>query len=131
MKEVIFKEKYHLMVKEIMKDDIKFVSVADFIDYFKARVTEHPVAGFIAVFDHYAHTKALLTEGTIDESILDARHIVFCFGKALESPLVMGMRPRSIGISELSDRFVIAFQQAPKALANEAMESWVKGLADC
>jgi lipase chaperone LimK len=130
MKEVIVKEKYHLMVKDIMKDDIGFSKVTDFIDYFKSRIAEHPVAVFIAVFDHYAHTRSL-EEGKVEESILDARHIIFCFGKALESPLVMGMRPRSIGISELSDRFVIAFQQAPKAMANEAMELWVKGLDNC
>jgi len=127
MKEVIFKEKYHLMIKEIMKDDIKFNRVADFIDYFRTKVKEHPVAAFIGTFDHYSHTKGL-KDGQVDAAILDAQHIVFCFGKALESPEVMGVRPRSIGVSELSDRFVIAFQEAPKALANDAMGAWVKGL---
>jgi hypothetical protein len=130
MKEVIFKEKFHLMVKEIMKDDIKFTKVADFIDYLKTKITAHPVAAFIGTFDHYSHTKGLEV-GHIDESILDARHIIFCFGKELESPLVMGMRPRSIGVTELSDRFVISIQEAPKALANDAMKAWIADLDNC
>jgi hypothetical protein len=129
MKEIIFKEKYNLVVKEIMKKDIKFSRVADFIDYFRTKVKEHPVTAFIGVFDHYSHTKGL-KDGQVDAAILDAQHIVFCFGKALESPLVMGVRPRSIGVSELADRFVIAFQEAPKALANDAMRAWIEELAN-
>ncbi len=127
MKEVLFKEKYNLMIKEFMKTDIKFTNVADFIDYFTAKVEEHPVTTFIATFDHYSHTKGL-KEGHVDDAILAAQHIIFCFGKDLESPLVMGIRPRSIGITELSDRFVISFQEAPKALANVTMQSWVNNL---
>ena len=127
MKEILFKDKYHLLVKEIMKNEIKFTKVADFIDYFTTKIVAHPVAAYIGTFDHYSHTKGLEV-GHVDESILAARHIIFCFGKELESPLVMGMRPRSIGIAELADRFVISLQEAPKELANDAMKSWIAGL---
>ncbi len=127
MRRVLFKERYHLVVSEIMKEGSGFASVDDMVDFFRARIEAHPVAVFIAVFDHYAHTRGFGEDG-VDSAIIGAKHVVFCFGKELESPLVMGVRPRSIGIAELADRFVVSFQEAPKAVAREAMESWIMEL---
>jgi hypothetical protein len=41
---------------------------------------------------------------------------------------MLSVRPRSIGIAEYEDRFVISFLEAPMPLANTAMESWVKAI---
>jgi hypothetical protein len=41
----------------------------------------------------------------------------------------MAVRPRSIGVVEKADRFVVPFLEAPMPLANAAMEGWVKALA--
>jgi hypothetical protein len=41
----------------------------------------------------------------------------------------MAVRPRSIGVVEKADRFVITFLEAPMPLANAAMDGWVKARA--
>ncbi len=38
----------------------------------------------------------------------------------------MSVRPRSIGVTEFADKFVVNFMEAPNPIANEAMDSWVK-----
>lgn len=40
----------------------------------------------------------------------------------------MAVRPRSIGIAETAEGLVISFMEAPMALANDAMEAWIKGV---
>lgn len=40
----------------------------------------------------------------------------------------MAVRPRSIGVVDLGDRFVVTFMEAPMPPANEAMEAWAKSL---
>jgi hypothetical protein len=42
----------------------------------------------------------------------------------------MAVRPRSIGVTEYADRFVINFLEPPMPPATEAMEAWVRGLRD-
>ena len=69
-----------------------------------------------------------LSEGKVAEGILAAKNIICCFGKVLPKPEVLAVRPRSIGVAEYKDRFVISFMEAPNPDANKAMESWVKGL---
>jgi hypothetical protein len=40
----------------------------------------------------------------------------------------MAVRPRSNGVVEQTDRFVISFLEAPMPLANNVMEAWVKAI---
>lgn len=129
MKQSLFQEKYPIFTLELPKSETSCRTVDDIIARLKANIEAHPVARFIAVFDHYAHTKAL-PGGEIAPGICDARNIVFCFGTLLPSPAVMAVRPRSIGVTELADRFVVNFMEAPMPLANTAMEEWAKGLKD-
>jgi hypothetical protein len=42
----------------------------------------------------------------------------------------MATRPKSIGVVELADRFVITFLEAPMPMANSIMESWVMSIGD-
>ena len=120
-------EKYPLYSLQVEKSETGKQSVEEIIEYFRQRIDEHPIARFIAVFDHYSHTRGL-EEGFIDEEILDARDIIFCFGLAIPTPEVMAVRPRSIGIVERENDFVISFMEAPMPMANSAMESWARGL---
>jgi len=87
------------------------------------------VVTYIGEFDHYAHTSSL-PDGEIAEDIIAARNIIFCFGIKLPEPTVMAVRPRSIGVTEYKDRFVINFLEPPMPMATEAMENWVKSLKD-
>ncbi len=126
MKKTIFMDKYPVYTLELDKSEVAQQNVLQIIEYFQNKIEVHPIAKFIAVFDHYAHTKAL--NGDIDESILDAKNVVFCFGPAIPNTKILAARPRSIGIAELKDKFVIEFLEAPKEQLHDLMESWAKGL---
>ncbi|MEA3274847.1 MAG: hypothetical protein U9Q81_06055 [Pseudomonadota bacterium] len=129
MKQTLLQEKYPIYSLEIDRAETSYRSVDEIIAYFKARIDAHRAARFIAVFDHYAHTSAL-PEGQIGEGILAAKNIVFCFGIALPDPHALSVRPRSIGVAETSEGFLVTFMEAPMPVANAAMEDWAKGLRD-
>lgn len=128
MKQTLLQEKYPVFVAEIGKDETTRQSVDDVVAYLKARIDEKEKVQFIGVFDHYAHTKGI--GGEINPDIRAAVDVIFCFGFALPNPQVLAVRPRSIGVADMGDRFIVSFLEAPMKPANEAMEAWVKGLRD-
>jgi hypothetical protein len=125
MKQTFFQEKYPVFYLEIPKSETTFKTVDEIIAFLKEKVDEHKVAQFIGLFDHYSHTQAI-PEGEIDPEIKAAKHIIFCFGIKLPTPRAMAVRPRSIGVCELENEFVIDFLEAPMPMANAAMEQWAK-----
>ena len=127
MKQTTLMEKYPIVELEIAKNEIKYQSVDDIIEYFKDKIDIHPVVAFIAIFDHYAHTKSL-SDGMLSPNILAAKNIIFCFGKELPKPQVMSIIPRSIGVADTGDSFIISFMEAPNPQAQETMMSWTKEL---
>ena len=127
MQYTLFMDKYPTHHFDLLKAETACKSVDDIIAFFSAKVEADPRAGFIAEFDHYAHTRAL-PDGEIAASIHAAKHLVFCFGIKLPSALAMAPRPRSIGVCELDDRFTIAFLEAPNPAMNATMQEWVKEL---
>ncbi|MCG5539567.1 DUF6858 family protein, partial [Halorhodospira sp. 9622] len=86
-------------------------------------------AAYIATFDHYAHTQSL-PDGEIADEIEDAKNVIFCVGRRLPMALAPALRPRSIGVVELPDRFVVSFMESPMPLANELMTQWLHELAE-
>lgn len=126
MKQTLLQEKYPLFVAEIDKNETTCARVEDIVDHLKARIAEKDKVVFIGVFDHYAHTKNI--GGEINPDIQAAVDVIFCFGFALPNPQVLAVRPRSIGVADMGDRFVVSFLEAPMKPANDAMEAWVKGL---
>jgi len=129
MKQITVMEKYPVFTLEIAKDETMLKSVDEILAFLKEKIEAHPVAVYISVFDHYSHT-ASLQVGSIAEDIKDAKNIICCFGKSLLKAEVLAVRPRSIGIAEMSDGFVISFLEAPNPDANTTMESWVKSIAN-
>ncbi len=129
MKQTLLLEKYPVFSLEIERTETSLRSVDEIADYFKAQIEAHKSARFIAVFDHFAHTKSL-PDGSVSEEILAAKNVIFCFGIALPAPHVLGLRPRSIGVAETTEGFLITFMEAPMPIANAAMEDWSKGLKD-
>lgn len=127
MKQSILMERYPIFDLELPKGETTMKNVDDIIAYLHAKVEAHPVAAYIGTFDHFAHTKAL-PEGKIAPEIVDAKLIVFCFGMAIPNPHVMAVRPRSIAVADLGDKFVLSFMEPPMPVATTAMEAWVKGL---
>jgi hypothetical protein len=126
MKKTQFMDKYPVHSLELQKSNIKQTNIVEIIEYFKDKIQAHPIAKFIAVFDHYSHTKEL--NGEINPSIIDAQNLIFCFGPAIPNTKILAVRPRSIGIAELEDKFVIEFIEAPKEQIHQIMEEWAKGL---
>jgi hypothetical protein len=127
VKQTLLQEKYPLFVMELGRDETDLADIDAICAYFRQRIERHRCAQFIAEFDHYAHTCSL-AEGDIADGILAARNVIFCFGIALPSTQVLGVRPRSIGIAETAEGFVISFMEAPMPIANAAMEDWAEGL---
>ena len=127
MKQHLLLERYPLFTLEIEKQETRFTNVDDIIAYLKACIDDDRLAEFITVFDHYAHTQSM-HDGQVSKEILAAKNIIFCFGITLPDPQAMALRPRSMGVVETADSFVVTFMEAPMPLANLAMETWAKAL---
>lgn len=127
MKQALFHEKYPIYILELDKSETSCASLGEIVDYYRNKIDEHPVAVLIGIFDHYAHTSSL-PDNKISEEIRNAGNIVFCFGKEIMTPTALAIRPKSIGVAELDDRFIISFLEAPNPAANEAMETWTLAL---
>jgi len=126
MKKVIFMDKYPVYTLELEKNEVSQTNILQIVEYFKNKIENHPVAKHIATFDHYEHTLEL--QGEINPDILGAKNVIFCFGKQLPSSKVLAVRPRSIGICELKDKYIIEFIEAPNEQLHEVMENWAKEL---
>lgn len=129
MQQFLLQEKYPVYALEVLKTETRFSDVDAIIAYLSDCVSEHKIARLIATFDHFDHTTAL-PEGEIAADILAAKHIIFCFGTHLPNAHVMAVRPRSIGVVEKPDSFVVTFLEAPMPLANLAMEAWVRAIVN-
>lgn len=123
MRHRIVMESVPIFVLEVPRRETVLPALDAVVAHFKARIDAHPCARFLGIFDHFAHTTGL-GEGEIAEGILDARCVMFCFGMTIPSPEALALRPRSIGIAELAEMFVISFLETPMPRANSAMESW-------
>ena len=126
MKQLHFQEKYPITVVDIAKSETTFDSVEAIAGYFKDCIARTPRVSYIGSFDHHAHTTAI--GGEISPDIQAAVNVLFCFGHALPNPQVLAVRPRSIGIVDMGDRFVISFMDAPMKPANDAMQAWALAL---
>jgi F420-0:gamma-glutamyl ligase len=129
MKQITVLEKYPVFTLEVTKEETSYQSVDEILAHLKVKIEEHPIATYIGEFDHYAHTTSL-AEGEIADEILAAKNIICCFGKKLPKAVVLAVRPRSIGVAELEDRYIVSFLEAPNPDANNAMENWVKEIAN-
>lgn len=126
MKQTLLQQKYPIFVAEISKTETSLKNVDALVEYYKGKIAENPKVQFIGVFDHYAHTSKI--GGDIVAGLTAAVDVIFCFGFAIPNPQMLAVRPRSIGIADMGDSFVISFMEAPMQPANQAMEAWTLGL---
>ncbi len=127
MKESLSEVSYPLFTLELARDESRFTSLEAIAGYFEGCINEHPLACLVGRFDHVSHTETL-AQGWIDESIQGAISIVFCFGITLPDPKAMATRPRTIGLADLGDRWLITFLEAPMPVVNAALERWSRGV---
>ena len=124
-----FKDEYPIYTMTLKKSETSMPNIQAILTHYETKIKEHPVATYIGIFDHYKHTTSL-KEGVVSPHILDAQEVLCCFGKDLNNPEVLAVRPRAIGIAELQDEYVISFLKAPNPAAQEAMVSWTTSLKD-
>ncbi len=129
MKQIQFKNEYPIYSMTLAKNETSLKTVGEILEQLRSKIEMHPVATYIGLFDHYEHTSCL-ENGEVSPEIIDAQNILFCFGKELLVPEVLAVRPRSIGIAERREDFVISFLKAPNPAANEAMTIWTESLRD-
>ena len=128
MKQLILQEKYPIFILDVFKNETKYKSSTEIIEFFKEKINLHPVCKYIAEFDHFSHTQSI--NGEINPEIKDCKMVIFCFGNKLPNGKIPAVRPRSIGVTEYEDKFEISFLEAPALIANEVMEGWVKELKE-
>ena len=126
-KQSLLKETVPVYQLEIERAECRFASVDEIAVHLRSLIEANETARFIAIFDHYAHTRSL-PQGQIAKHIRAAVNVVFCFGLTLPEPVQLANRPRSIGVCEIDDRFVISFMEAPMPVANAVIEDWAKSL---
>jgi hypothetical protein len=123
MEKINLMNKYPVYVKEIKKTQTKFKNIDEFIETLKEKIEEDPIATYIWVFDHFAHTKKLGWE--IPEWMIAGKILLFCFWQNIPSPQAMAVRPRNIAIAEFNDKFVVSFLEAPVEKANTKKINWI------
>ncbi len=121
-----FKEIYSLYEIIYKKEELKHQTVEEIVADLKQMIIDHPVIAYIDIFDQYQQTQRV--NGVINPAIKAAQNIIFCFGMELPTPEVLAVRPRSIGVCELEDSYVINFMEAPNAQANTTMVEMIKSL---
>ncbi|ANJ67822.1 hypothetical protein A9404_10920 [Halothiobacillus diazotrophicus] len=129
MQETRFNDTYPVYETEIARHETSATNTEEIMARLKRIIETDPTAAFIGLFDHYQHT-AQLPGGEIGEGIRAAQNIVFCFGMKLPNPQVMAVRPRSIGVTEYDDRFVVNFMEPPMPAPALIMTEWVNALRD-
>jgi hypothetical protein len=127
MQQILAMGKYPVFSVEFSKDNTRFNTVDEIIEYLKNQVDAHPIAGYIGIFDHYNHTKNI--GGQVPADMLDIKNILFCFGPQIPAPEIVAVRPRSIGVIEtVNNTFIVNFMEAPGAMPNQAMQEWVASI---
>jgi hypothetical protein len=127
MEKISLMDKYPVYSLNLKKDELTLKSVDEIIAFFKAKIQAHPFATYIAVFDHYAHTKSI-EEHILDEKILAAKNLIFCFGKQLPNAKMLAVRPRSLGVIEFDESFEINFLEVPNEQLQKVTAEWVESL---
>lgn len=124
MKQIMFQGKFPVRLQEFSKENLSLSTLDELCQYFRDKIEKHPFARYIDTFDHYAHTRGL-NDGIVGESIIGAMNIIFCFGRKLDNPQVLSVRPRSIGVCSTESQFIISFLEAPNPVLTEKIEQWV------
>ena len=127
MKQLQLMDKYPLNARTIAKNNTSLKNTDEVIAFIKSKIDAHPVATYIATFDHYTHTTSL-ENGEINPDFNDAKNIIFCFGIQLPKAEMLGIRPRSIGVVETAENFVVSFMDAPNPQAHQFMVDWVEAI---
>jgi hypothetical protein len=90
------------------------------------QLEDHPSARLIAVFDHLEHAWEFGSD--IPSDVRAVRNVVFCVDNQLPIPDCVPLRPRAIGVTELTDRFVVNSMELPDPEFNATVAAWLNAL---
>ena len=127
MQQKIINEKFPVYYQEIMKGSTPYRNIAEIIDALKAGLAKNPSSQIIAVFDLHDHVQK--RGGKIADSIFGAQTLLFCVANAIPHADIVALRPRSIGVTEFADRFVLNFLEVPAQPVTDAMLALVDAVA--
>ena len=127
MKKTLLQQTYPVYLLEIDRGECCFDSVEAIANHLREAIEANLSVRIIGLFDHFAHTRRL-PEGQMAGNIRAAVNLVFCFGLTLPEPVQLACRPRSVGICETDEGFVITFLESPMPVVNGVMESWAETL---
>jgi len=127
LEQSLFMDKYPIFSLEVAKNETTFTNIDEIITYLQEKIAAHPFATEIAIFDHYAHTQSI-QEHTLDANIKAAKNLLFCFGKQLPNAKMLAVRPRSIGVVDLNERFEIHFLEVPNEALQKVTQEWVESI---
>jgi len=127
LKKTLLQQTYPVYLLEIGHGECCFNSVEAIAHHLREEIETNLSAHIIGLFDHFAHTRQL-PEGHIAENIHAAVNLVFCYGLTLPEPVQLACRPRSVGICETDEGFVITFLESPMPVVNGVMEAWAESL---
>ncbi len=127
MTQSLLMDKYPIYSVQIAKNETRYSDVDAIIAYLEEKISAHPFATEIAIFDHYAHTKSI-NNYILADTICAAKNLIFCFGKMLPDPKMLAVRPRSIGVADLGDVFEVNFLEVPNEALQKVTEEWVQSI---
>jgi len=127
MQQKIINEKFPVYYQEIMKESTPYRNITEIIDALKAGLAKNPSSQIIAVFDLHDHVQK--RGGKIADGIFGAQTLLFCVANSIPHADIVALRPRSIGVTEFADRFVLNFLEAPAQPVTDTMLALVDAVA--
>lgn len=119
MKQMLLPEQHPAFRIEIPKAETRCASVAAIIAALAARIAETPNAAEIAALDRHAQTRGLDDE--MHPDFVAAKNRVLRSGYKPPDPTMLSVRPRAIGLADMTGRFVVSVLEAPMAIADTTM----------
>ena len=113
MKRLVSHETVAICTFEIAKGETELRSLDEIVAYLRGCIEAEPLARFVGIFDHYAHTRSL-PQGVVAEGIRAAKNLVFCFGITLPDPQALALRDFLLPM--------LAFDPARRATAAEMLQ---------
>lgn len=127
MQRIHLHDEYPVLVEVIDKSATDCRDLNAVVARLSDQVKGHPASVQLGVFDHYAHVRAQ-PEGRIAEGIQGSKNLMFCLSTAIPDPLIGAVCPRSLSVTELADRFLVCWMQAPTPAVNEVIAGWLDSL---
>jgi hypothetical protein len=128
LKQVLF-DQYPILTKSILKSDTNAQMSQHIVDQLHSCIDDHAYARFVGEFDHYSHTFGL-NEHIIADDVVDARCVMFCFGKTLNGMHHVVLCPHTVGVFETTRHIDVVFLMTPSEEYNEIISGWIDGLTD-